>query len=173
MNITKVWQSSGEAGIKQTLQRMRELVIQSDENRDIKQKAREIISGIPPNNQEAQVQAIFSWVRKNLEYVRDIYGVEELTRPDKIVHSVLNGLNIHSSDCDDFAMLLSSLLRAVGFRTRLEALAVNQPEGYDHARAAVYMDKLNKWWPLEGTKPNVAPGYGLSSKKPILALEAI
>lgn len=173
MNITKVWQSDGEKGIKQTLERMREFVISSDADRVIKQKAREIISGIRPNDEIAQIQAIFDWTRRNMEYVRDIYGVEELTRPDKIVYSIMKGLNQHSSDCDDFAMVLSALLRAVGFRTRLEALAVNGPDGYDHARAAVYVKSLDKWWPLEGTKPNVAPGFGLKSQRPILGLEAV
>jgi transglutaminase-like putative cysteine protease len=173
MNITKIWQSDGEEGIKQTLKHMRELVIATDANRVIKQKAREIISGIRPNDEMGQIAAIFNWVRSHMEYVRDIYGVEELTAPDKIVTSMLSGTNEYSSDCDDYAMLLSALLRAVGFRTRLEALAVGQPEGYDHARAAVFVKTLNKWIPLEGTKPNVAPGFGLKSQKPILALEAV
>ena len=171
MNITKVWQSDGEAGIKQTLRRMQELVISSDANRVIKQKAREIILKLSPTDELGQIQAIFRWVQQNLMYVRDIYGVEEITSPDKIVHSVINGLNQHSSDCDDFAILLSALLRAVGFRTRIEALAINQADGYDHARAAVFVKTLNKWWPLEGTKSAVEAGYGLPSKMTILAME--
>jgi len=173
MNITKVWQEEGEEGVKQTLERMRQFIIESDENRIIKQKAREIVDGIPPNDELRQIQAIFDWVRANLKYVRDIYGVEEVTRPDKIVHSIANNLNEHSSDCDDFAVLLSALLRAIGFRTRLEALAVNQDIGYDHARAAVFVQSLDRWLPLEGTKPNVVPGFGLKSRRPIWALEAL
>jgi len=169
--IKKVWQAGGDAGIIQTLKAMRQLIIASDATREIKTTAKKIIAGISPGNETAQVDAIFDWVQQNLKYVRDIYDVEELTQPDRIAYNINNQLDSHSSDCDDFAMLLCALLRSVGFKTRVEALAIQSVEGYDHARAAVYIEHLNGWWPLEATRPGMKPGVGLDSKKEILGLE--
>ena len=171
MEINKVFQSEGVEGIKQTLRAMRTMILLTDQNRIIKEQAIRIIADVAPNDELGQITTIFSWVQKNMKYVRDIYGVEELTRPDRVVYNILNGEVSHSCDCDDYAMLLSALLRSIGFSTRVEALAVQSTEGYDHARAAVFSKVKNTWLPLEGTRPGVQPGYGLPSRLPILAVE--
>ena len=173
MAIKKIFQRDGDAGIKQTLENMSALVTATDENRTIKEKARQIISDLNPDDELGQIRAIFAWVQSNLKYVRDIYGVEELTRPDRVVYNIDNGKDTHSSNCADFAKLLSALLRSVGFRTRVEAIAFYTPDGYDHARCAVYSQTLNEWLPLEGTRPGVEIGFGLESKKTILGLEIL
>lgn len=171
MDINKLFQHQGVPGIKQTLKAMRTLILLTDQNRIIKTKAKEIVADISPNDELGQINAIFSWVQKNMKYVRDIYGVEELTRPDRVVYNILNGEVSHSSDCDDYAMLLSALLRSIGFSTRVEAVAVQTTEGYDHARAAVFSRVKNEWLVLEGTRPGVQPGFRLPSKLEILAVE--
>jgi len=169
--IAKVWQAEGTAGIVQTLKAMRSLIIASDSTREVKTQAKAIIAPFKPDDEAGQVNAIFDWVELNMLYVRDIYDVEELTRPDRVVCNINNHLDTHSSDCDDFAMLLCALLRSVGFKTRVEALAIQSDKGYDHARAAVYMGSLNCWWPLEATRPGMRPGTGMESKLEILGLE--
>jgi transglutaminase-like putative cysteine protease len=167
----KIGQSRGEEGIKETLVAMRKLVFASDDNRIIKEKARKLIAGISPSDFRGQIEAIFRWVQKKMSYVRDYRGVEELTRPDRIVYNLDNNIETHSSDCDDFAMVLAALLRSIGFTTRFEAVAVKTSEGYDHARVAVYSVEDNGWLVLEGTRKNANPGFRLPSNKPVLTLE--
>ena len=173
MNVSFFVQSDGDKGISQTLIQMRDAILASDKTRVIKTKARELITGIAPNDEVGQVTAVFTWVRDNIPYVRDIYGVEEITQPDRLLESFMSKKNDYSSDCDDKAMLVSALLRSIGFRTRVEALAINQPTGYDHARAAVFMQSKGVWWPLETTKPGISAGVGLQSQRPILGLEVV
>lgn len=171
MNVEKVWQMRGRAGTEQTLMRMRDQILASDASRAVKAKAREVTAHLQPNDELGQIGAVYAWIKDNVRYVRDTYGVEELTRPDRIVLNLEAREETHSSDCDDMAMLGSAMLRSLGFQTRVEALAVNQDRGYDHARVAVFSRTLDRWLPLELTKPGAPVGFGLPSKLPILAVE--
>lgn len=168
--LIKTEQGKGDEGIKNTLIAMKQLVIDTDQNRIVKQTAQKIIKNISPTDHIGQIKAIFSWVKNNMKYVRDIRGVEELTRPDITIQSIEKGEYLHSADCDDFAMLLSALLRAVGFQTRLEAVAIKSDKQYDHARVSVYNPDTAKWICLEGTKKNSEIGYKLPSKRPPLGV---
>lgn len=171
MKVQRIGQSPGDDGIRETLLTMQKLIFASDKNRVIKDTARRIIAGLSPADELGQIAAVFAWVKKNMRYVRDYYNIEELTGPDQIVYNIRNGYETHSSDCDDFAMVEAALLRSIGFKTRLEAVAVRNPLNYNHARVSVYSQKLERWIPLEGTKPGSFVGYALPSERNILTLE--
>ena len=149
MSIQFLGIKAGPEGIAQTLAHMRDLVLESDKHREVKLTAANIIKDVLPQDHKAQVEAIVSWVRKRIKYVRDIQGVEEVSAPHVLIAQVVKS-GVGYGDCDDFSVLLSALLRAVGFRTRLEALAVNQ-DMYNHARLAVYLN--DEWISIEGTRP--------------------
>jgi len=168
MGLEKFTIGRGPESVKATLLYMKQMVLKSDSDRIVKSTAHEIIRNIYPGDHLQQVKAITGWVRRKLHYVRDIYGVEEVTNPATMLHNISKGLLSHSSDCDDYAVLLSALLRSVGFPTRLEALAVNGAR-YDHARVSAYV--LGKWLPIEGTKNALEVGVGLPSKLPVMAVE--
>ena len=173
MDLSKVDIGAGDTSVEATLLFMKQLILKSDmedKERLIKETAKNIVKDIPSSDHYGQIKAITRWVRLNLKYARDIYGVEELTSPYRIIYNILNGRNTHSSDCDDFAILLAALLRALGFRTRLEAIAV-QTQNYNHARMAVYIG--GSWVVIEGTKPQYPVGQALPSTMPILAVEVI
>lgn len=163
---------SGQQSVEVTLLRMKEAILRGDtedKERLIKETAKNIIIGIPTNDYTLQVKTIVGWVRRNLRYCRDLFGVEELTSPYRVLYNIKNGKNTHSSDCDDFATLIAALLRAVGFRTKLEAVAVMCPR-YDHARCAVFVG--GEWVVIEGTK-NVPVGYAQPSQLPVMQVEVI
>jgi len=151
VSIEKVGISEGPAGIAQTLVYMRDLVVESDAHREVKETAVEIIRGIDPNDYRAQVKAVVDWVRNHVDYVKDIHGVEEIQAPH--VHlAAIKEKGKSYGDCDDFAVLESALLRAIGFQTRLEALAVGA-DRYNHARMAVFTGPNSEdWLAIEGTQ---------------------
>ena len=169
--IRKIYQSSGEKGIKEVLIKMKDLIISSDNSRVVKQKAISIIKNVRPDDEYSQIDRIFQWVKDNVKYVRDISGVEELTAPQQILISLNKGIIDFSSDCDDMAMLLSALLRSVGFKTRLEIVALKSDKEYDHARVSVFYNKRKMWLPLEATFKFSRIGDGFASKRNILTLE--
>lgn len=170
--LSKVFIGNSKTSVEQTLLRMKELIIKSDtddKERLVKSTAKNIVAAVPTNDYLGQIKHVVGWVRRNLRYCRDIYGVEELTSPYRVLYNIQAGKNTHSSDCDDFAMLIAALLRSLGFRTRLEAVAVMSPR-YDHARTAVFIG--GDWCVIEGTK-NVPVGYAQKSRLPTMYVEVI
>lgn len=167
--ISKVEVGRGTDSVASTLRYMKDLVINSDRDRIVKETAKNIIKDIDPKDHERQVKEIVGWVRRKFKYVRDIYGTEELTDPVVILHSMAAGRNDYSSDCDDFATLIAALLRVVGFRTRLEAVGVMSPY-YNHARLSVFLN--GEWVGIEGTR-NIAVGLKLPSNIPVMVVEVM
>ena len=146
--ISKLGIQSGPSGIAQTLVAMQGLIVDSDSHREVKDTAVAIIKDIQPNEHKEQVDAIAAWVRGHMKYVRDINGVEEVQAPHILLAKIAQQGWAYG-DCDDYATLIATLLRAVGFRTRLEAVAV-EADQYNHARMSVYFD--GNWLAIEGTK---------------------
>ena len=169
MNLSVFPISGNVDGVKSTLLNMKEMVFKTDKDRIVKETASSLIKKIPPSNLLMQVKIITGWVRRNLHYVRDIAGVEELTNPTTILYNIREGRQTHSADCDDYAILISALLRSIGFVTRLEAVAVNENR-YNHARVSVLIGEL--WFPIEGTR-NTEVGFALPTNLPILYVEVV
>jgi len=159
---------TGKVGTELTLYKMRDLVKQANQHREIKETAVSLIANCKPQDQLCQIGHIFAFVQTRLRYVRDESGVEELTAPWIILNNLRAGRATHSSDCDDHTMLVSALLKAVGFRTRFVAVASTQA-GYDHVRAEVNID--GRWLPLEATRKNESLGFAVKSVLPPMALE--
>jgi len=82
-------------------------------NREIKQVADKIVRlSCEETHKVCNAKAIFYFVRDRFNYVNDPLAFEYYKTPQESLVST-NG------DCDDASILLSSLLRAVGLRTRM------------------------------------------------------
>lgn len=172
MKLSFLGIGDGDEAIKNTLLQMKHLILNSDKedsSRIIKETAKNIVKTIPSNDYPLQVKTVVGWVRRNLKYCRDLFGVEELTSPVRILYNIKEGRNTHSSDCDDYSIVIAALLRALGFRTMLQAVSV-QGGRYDHARCAVYLK--GEWVVIEGTK-NIPVGQAQPSQLPIMYVEVI
>lgn len=84
------------------------------------------------NYQLCQAKAIYFFVRDELEYVQDPVGFNYIKSP-------LESLYSRGGDCDDAAVLLASLLGAIGIRTRL----VFVPR---HVYVEAYMPDAPLWY---------------------------
>jgi transglutaminase-like putative cysteine protease len=174
MKMEKIALSGGDQGIKEILLKMKEMVLKSDlddTDRIVKRYAKSIIAKVPITDELAQINAILQWVRENIRYTPDIYQVEEITSPHILLSMFEKGNMGFSSDCDDMALLTASLLRSIGFKTRLEAVAIKHKDRYDHARVSVFSNTYKKWLPLEPTSKSLPIGKGFKSYKNILAVE--
>jgi transglutaminase-like putative cysteine protease len=98
--------------------------------------------GIPNKDYEGEAARLLDWVRANIRYVRDTTQVELLHYPQTI-------LETGTGDCDDMAILLSSLLETVGHPTRFIAVAF-EPDIYSHVWVQDYID--GEWVDLEPTE---------------------
>lgn len=79
-----------------------------------------------------QVRRLFEFVRDEIGYISDPLGTEELQTPEKTIR-------LGSGDCDDKAILLSSLLIAIGFETGLFVADVNNDGRPDHVYVGAYL----------------------------------
>jgi transglutaminase-like putative cysteine protease len=133
---------SGEAGTYATVRLMRRFVQQFKTSTQVRQEALALIQDLPQKDWYGEVEALFSWVRDHIRYVRDINGVETLQTP-------LVTMELGTGDCDDKASLLASLLESIGHPTRFVAVGFQHPREYSH----VYLETRigTRWIPLDAT----------------------
>lgn len=77
-----------------------------------------------------QARKIFEFVRDEIQYIYDPRNLEEIQSPETT-------LQLRAGDCEDQAILLSSLLSAIGFETALIFADTNNDQIPDHVYSAV------------------------------------
>ncbi|MEM1528449.1 MAG: transglutaminase domain-containing protein [Sulfolobales archaeon] len=101
------------------------------------------------NDKMYKIVAIANWVSENIKYVSDPYGLEYPADPRET-------LKARAGDCEDFAVLLASLYRAVGLRSAVGLIDTNGDYRADHATALVAVER----WEL-GELKNALGRYSL------------
>jgi len=149
MQMDRRSMSDGDAGIFETLALMRALVNQYKTNATIRQAAIAVAFLTPAQDDMAEVEAIYSFVRDHIRYTKDVWGIETLATPDKV-------LAARVGDCDDMTVLLSAMLESVGYPTRFVIEGYQDGAGWEHVYLEVYL--LGGWVPLDPTE-QVAMGW--------------
>jgi len=112
----------------------------------VRQKAIQILreAGAPPKNRWAEVCALFDWVRNNIRYTRDIFRVELLHTPRRM-------LELRAGDCDDMTILAGAMLMSTGHPVRLvlAGFRAEKPHSYSHIYPEVHV--RGKWIGLDAT----------------------
>jgi transglutaminase-like putative cysteine protease len=114
----------------------------------VRQRAIQIfqIYRVPAKDHFGEVSSLFDWVRRNVRYTRDIFRVELLHTPRRM-------LELRAGDCDDMTILLGSMLLSTGHPVRLVLVGFrpNRPHLYSH----IYPEVLvrNRWLALDATMP--------------------
>lgn len=106
--------------------------------------AQTLVSDLPGHkNWTGQIKALHGFVQDNVQYVRDVRGVETLATPLKTLETM-------QGDCDDQATLLASLLESIGHPTRFVAMKHSTFGPYVHVYTETKIG--DKWYPLETTE---------------------
>ncbi len=134
----------GGAGTRATMAKMVELIHAAKRNLHIRHLACAIIAGLPHKAYADQAAAVQQWVQDNVQYVRDIHGVETLTPPEYL-------LATRAGDCDDQAMLVAAMLGAIGFACKIVA-GGRDPEHFEHVWTEVNLGN-GVWLACETTEP--------------------
>ncbi len=134
----------GLAGVRRTLQIMARFVRAGRLHLNVRLAAVQIVeeANVPQRDRAGIIRALHSFVRDNIRYVNDIRGVETLQTPERT-------LELRAGDCDDKSILLSSLLEALGFKTRFHAVGFKVGV-LSHVFPEVSFGKI--WLPLETTE---------------------
>jgi transglutaminase-like putative cysteine protease len=134
---------SGVAGVRATLNEMRQLVREYKKNDQVRSTAAEIVSPLQQKNFMGEIKRLHSFVRDQIRYLRDIHNVETLQTPPET-------LRRKYGDCDDKATLLAAMLEAIGHPSRFVAIG-KTPGKFSH----VYVETRvgPRWIGLETTEP--------------------
>jgi hypothetical protein len=144
--------ASGDAGVAQTIRAMRRLIDLGKKNPRVHETAARIIrsAGVPAFDWMGEVTAVYNWVLANIRFTRDVYGKETLHSADEI-------LRLQIGDCDDFTILLCSLLGTIGHKTRI--LTISKPEderNFSHVFPQVFVN--GQWVTIDAARRGAAIG---------------
>lgn len=117
-------------------------------NIEIREKALELTRYLSPKDWVGQVRALFEYVRDDIRYVHDVWGVETLHTPLQIMRQ-------EQGDCDDKSILLAALLESIGHPARFVAASLKQ-NGFSHVFVQTRVGQ--KWVSLDATE-NVPMGW--------------
>jgi len=124
--------------IQQEIDLLKSIVADAKKNPFFRQLSTQIINSFPcqHKNYDCYVYAIAKWVRENIKYIKDITGYETLQTPQ-------NTLKIGGGDCDDHAILVATLLNAIGIKTTFKIVGKNGK--YKHIYVIATTPKGKKW----------------------------
>jgi transglutaminase-like putative cysteine protease len=109
---------SGSGGVTDTLKLMAQLAKQYKVDPGIRQTAARAVARAPEKDDLGEAAALQNWVRANIRYTGDVLDVETLQTPDYTLQE-------RYGDCDDQALLLATLLLAIGIPAAYMAVGVD------------------------------------------------
>jgi len=114
---------------------------------------------VPIRDHKAEAVAIFDYVRNNVRYTLDTYGVE-------LYQTANRTLELGIGDCDDMTILLGSLLQIVGLPIRIRVIGLKGQNVFSHVYLLVGLPPENPtaWMPLDSSRPEAA-GWELPSSQ--------
>ena len=116
---------------------------------------RRLAEQVRSSDNEKTIRAVFDFVRNTFPYAPDPYKFERFINPNRVAEDYYAG-QIHSLDCDDFALLTAAILGSIGYRVRIAILAIESNE-FDHATAQVYF--RGEWFSLDTSSKDTPMGW--------------
>jgi predicted transglutaminase-like cysteine proteinase len=149
--------AEGDAGVEQTIRQMRRLIEKGKKDPAVHECAAWILRAgrVPAFDWTGECRAIYDWVRRNIRFTRDVYGKETL-------HAAPEILRLGIGDCDDFTILICSLLGTIGVKTRIVTVSNRgeDPEQFSHVYPEAYVEGEGRWIPLDAARRNPAFARG-------------
>jgi len=141
----------GDAGTATTIERMIAFAEAGKKDQTVNRAAAAIVKSLPPYNRLAEANAVYRWVLGHIRFTSDTKGVELLRTPSE---TLLVGVG----DCDDFVILICSLLGTIGHTLRIVTVASDprDPSVFTH----VYPEDFirGRWVALDAARRGAALG---------------
>jgi hypothetical protein len=140
MRVTSVSIPQGDAGTAATIAAMRTLIEEGKKDPAVRELAVRILhqARIKQFDFAGEARAIYNSVLRNMRFTRDIRGKETL-------HSARELIRLRMGDCDDYTILMCSLLESVGMATQIKTVANDErdPQTFTHVFPEV---RINGQW---------------------------
>lgn len=143
--------AGGDAGIAQTVRAMLRLIFTGKKNPDVHELAAGIVRSLPAYDDLATTRAIGEWVGSNVRFTSDVVDAETL-------HAAPDILRLRIGDCDDFTILICSLLETVGIPTRIITVSTynEDPSQFSHVYPEAQVN--GEWIAVDYARRNPALG---------------
>lgn len=144
MKVSSMPLPAGDRGVEITVQKMRGLIEQGKKDPVVHELAAWILHRykVPAFDWAGEARAIGEAVWRNVRFTRDVTHKETL-------HSAPEIIRLKIGDCDDFSILICSLLESIGAETRLVTVS-NHAEDltqFSHIYPEVKIE--GKWTPVD------------------------
>lgn len=151
----------GPAGTYATVELLRDLIDEWSAHPAVRDLAERITEDTEEHNSYAQACAVFSWAKGATRYTQDPVGHELVRDPGRLLLTLENGRR-PAIDCEEYVLLLGSLLAAVGVDVRARKVGWGGVESYQH----VFLEALVRpgfgeapyWMPLDPCVPGLQAG---------------
>ena len=117
--------------------RIADLVVRYSVHPKIREIALKIVASCPDYDDLCELQKIFDWVQKNIRYRSDVAYIDSY-------HSPLRILELKAADCDDFTILIDSLLASLGWTVGAKIIAKKKNTPFHHIYPIVIYPKTCK-----------------------------
>src|ERR1700739_907637 len=140
MNLQRIPHLDGDPGVSQTIRQMCQLIEEGKKDPLIHQTAAKILTAarVPAFDWPGEARAIYSWVKRNIRFTRDVDGHETL-------HGAADVLRLGIGDCDDFTVLILSLAGTIGAHGRIVTIATGRGEDSDFSHVYPEVEVNGRW----------------------------
>lgn len=160
------WLATGDAGARETLGYMAQLVHQASGDPQFVWWARSIVNDCMPRDDSCCALSIREFVARSVWFLRDPLGSENITPPLEHMRRLMAAPGSHvRGDCDDAATLSAALGLAVGMPAMFTVLAFapndapldvrydqrNAP--FEHVYTSLYSSNDGGWREMDTTRP--------------------
>lgn len=154
MKLTRIPHLDGDPGVAQTIQQMRRLIEHGKKDPQIHELAASIVRRVAPYDGSAAIataeaKAIFEAALRNVRFTRDVHGHETL-------HAAPDIVRLGIADCDDFTVLICSLLLSVGAPCRIITIATDPDGEFSHVYPEVEIN--GRWIAMDAARQHAAFG---------------
>lgn len=158
------WLLPGDAGISQTVYKMREAVNFALREGSVRRLAESIVVDCRERDERQEVDCIFKWVTGHYRFLRDPRGLEFLKSPE-VVAAEIGRLGFFQGDCDDVSAFLAAILKSVGFPVRIVIIVPVGKDSFKHVYVEAWLTKDKVWVPLDGTARIKGAGWSAEADR--------
>ena len=138
----------------QTIKRMFELVGSAVTDPKFQELVYNIVGGLPGKDYQGEIRTILNWVKQNIRYTKDPYGVE-------LVQDPWTTVNRGRGDCDDMSILVSAMGEVLGNPSRFITVSTRPDKEPCHVYSELNLK--GRWLSLDATVPGSSIGWKPSS----------
>jgi hypothetical protein len=152
---------TGDTAIYRTVDRMKQIIIDSSKNIYVREWAKKIVSRVEVNQKKSEASAIFDFVRDNVRYTKDPMGFEYLQTPPVLLEDIRlyqEGRGDRPvGDCDDMTLLSLSLLKSIGFNVAIKVVSFSPSKKFGHVYGLAQVG--HEWIPMDCVRPDQDMGW--------------